>query len=429
MRRDSLARTSVLQEKFQAAQDFEKICLNSFKAYNPLKEFPGSGNNAMNEKDFSDRKTGRLVNTPQGFQAFVPDPLPPPFDLDMGLALSLSRADTALSELSGLGSQLPNPHLLIAPYVRREAVLSSRIEGTKATLSDLLIDEIDAGHAKGPEADDIREVRNYVHALEHGIARLPEFPLSLRLIREIHAKLMTGVRGDHATPGEFRRSQNWIGPAGSTPATATFVPPPVDAMTECLGDWEKFLHARDAMPDLIQCAMIHAQFETIHPFLDGNGRVGRLLITLFLMERQRLSRPLLYLSAFIDAHRNDYYELLQRVHTHGDWASWVRFFLQGVTEIATEAGRQARELHRLREEYRTLLRDKPNALGLIDDLFVNPYITVGRAAKVLKKTHPTARAAISVLEERGTLGEVTGQSWGRIYVCRPILDAIEKPVG
>lgn len=348
----------------------------------------------------------------------------------MGLALSLSRADAALSELSGLGGQLPNPHLLISPYIRREAVLSSRIEGTKASLSDLLIDEIEDGHAKSPaDSDDLKEVRNYIHALEHGIGLLPDLPLSLRLIREIHGKLMAGVRGDKATPGEFRRSQNWIGPAGSTPMTAAFVPPPVDEMTDCLGEWEKFLHVRDVMPDLIQCAMMHVQFETIHPFLDGNGRVGRLLITLFLMERGRMSQPLLYLSAFIDAHKSDYYDLLQRVRTHGDWVAWMRFFLQGITEIATEGGLQAKELHRLREQYRAQLRDKLNAQGLIDELFINPYMTIGRAAKVLSKTHPTAKAAIDVLEERQILKEVTGRQWGRFYVCQPVLDALEKPFG
>lgn len=382
----------------------------------------------MNPKEFTDKSSGRLIHAPQGFLAFAPNPLPPAINFDMGLALALSKADAALSELSGLGGQLPNPHLLISPYIKREAVLSSRIEGTKASLSDLLIDEIEDGHTKPPAgADDIREVRNYIHALEHGINLLPELPLSLRLIREIHGKLMDGVRGDKATPGEFRRSQNWIGPAGSTPMTAAFVPPPVDDMMGCLGEWEKFLHVRDVMPDLIQCAMMHAQFETIHPFLDGNGRVGRLLITLFLMERRRMSQPLLYLSAFIDAHKNDYYDLLQRVRTHGDWEAWIRFFLQGVTEIAAEGGQQAKELHRLREHYRAQLRDKPNALGLIDELFVNPYMTIGRATKLLTKTHPTAKAAIDVLEERQILKEVTGRQWGRYYVCRPILDALEKP--
>jgi Fic family protein len=383
----------------------------------------------MNRNDFTDRASGVLIQAPQGFLAFQPNPLPPFIQLDMGLAVALSKADAALSELSGLGGQLPNPHLLISPYIKREAVLSSRIEGTKASLSDLLIDEIEDGHAKPPGSDDVKEVRNYVRALEHGITMLPELPLSLRLIREIHAELMTGVRGDKATPGEFRRSQNWIGPAGSTPMTAAFVPPPVDVMTDCLGEWEKFLHVRDVMPDLIQCATMHVQFETIHPFLDGNGRVGRLLITLFLMERGRMSQPLLYLSAFIDAHKGDYYDLLQRVRTHGEWVPWIRFFLQGVTETATEGGLQAKELHRLREQYRAQLRDKPNALGLVDELFINPYMTISRAAKVLDKTHPTAKAAVSVLEERGILREVTGRQWGRFYVCRPILDALEKPFG
>jgi Fic family protein len=381
----------------------------------------------MKENDFSAGKSGRVIRTPQDYLAFVPNPLPPVIPFDMSLALALSKADSALSELSGLGGQLPNPHLLISPYIRREAVLSSRIEGTKASLSDLLIDEIDGGNLRRPENDDIQEVRNYIHAMEHGITLLASLPLSLRLIREIHAKLMSGVRGDKATPGEFRRSQNWIGPAGSTPMTAAFVPPPVHEMTESLGEWEKFLHVRDVMPDLIQCAMMHAQFETIHPFLDGNGRVGRLLVTFFLLERKRLSEPLLYLSAFIDAHKNDYYDLLQRVRTHGDWVSWIRFFLQGVAEIATEAGEQAKELHRLREQYRVQMRDKANALGLLDDLFINPYMTIGRAGKVLGKTHPTAKAAIAVLEEQKILREITGRHWGRYYVCQPVLDALEKP--
>ncbi len=381
----------------------------------------------MNPKDFSENTSGRLLSTPQGYLAFVPNSLPPPITFDMELVLALSKADSALSELSGLGGQLPNPHLLISPYIRREAVLSSRIEGTKASLSDLLIDEIEGGHAKPGNADDIQEVRNYIKALEHGITLLPDLPLSLRLIREIHGQLMAGVRGGKATPGEFRRSQNWIGPAGSTPMTAAFVPPPVEEMKECLGEWEKFLHVRDQIPDLIQCAMMHVQFETIHPFLDGNGRVGRLLVTFFLMERKRLSQPLLYLSAFIDAHKNDYYDLLQRVRTHGDWNAWIRFFLQGVIEIATQAGDQAKELHSLREQYRALLRDKPNALGLLDELFINPYMTIGRAGKVLSKSHPTAKTAISVLEENNILKEITGRQWGRYYVCKPILDAIDKP--
>ena len=381
----------------------------------------------MHPKDFTENKSGHLVNAPQGFLAFVPNSLPPDLKFDMNLVLSLSKADAAVSELSGLGGQLPNPHLFISPYIRREAVLSSRIEGTKASLSDLLIDELEDIRSRPTANDDIKEVRNYIHALEHGIKLLDELPLSLRLIREIHEKLMIGVRGDRATPGEFRRSQNWIGPAGSNPATAPYVPPPVENLMECLGEWEKFLHMRDTVPDLIQCAMMHVQFESIHPFLDGNGRVGRLLVTFFLMERKRLSQPLLYLSAFIDAHKSDYYELLQRVRTHGDWNSWIRFFLQGVTEISTAAGTQAKELHNLREQYRGQLRDKPNATGLLDELFINPYMTIARAARLLNKTHPTAKTAVTVLEQAGILKETSGRQWGRVYVCAPVLDALEKP--
>ena len=382
----------------------------------------------MNQNDFTKEASGRLVKAPQAYLAFVPNPLPPDIPFDMELALALSKADTALSELSGLGGQLPNPHLLISPYVRREAVLSSRIEGTKTSFSDLLIDEIEDGAPKRTHTDDIQEIRNYIHALERGIELLPQLPLSLRLIQEIHAQLMAGVRGDKATPGEFRKSQNWIGPTGSTPTTASFVPPPVHEMRECLHDWEKFLHMRDVVPDLIQCAVMHVQFETIHPFLDGNGRVGRLLITIFLLERKRLSQPLLYLSAYIDAHKSDYYELLQRVRTHGDWLSWIRFFLLGVTGTASAAGAQARDLHALREGYRAKLRDKPNALVLLDELFVNPYMTISRALKVLGKTHPTAKAAVTVLEQNSILKEISGRQWGRFYVSQPILDALEKPL-
>ncbi|MGH8399600.1 MAG: Fic family protein, partial [Gammaproteobacteria bacterium] len=234
----------------------------------------------MNPDDFRSPAAGRLIRTPQGYHAFVPAPLPPALQHNAALTLALSRADTALSELAGLGRALPNPHLLIAPYIRREAVLSSRIEGTQSSLADILQDEAGAA-AQHSNAADLHEVRNYVTALEYGIRRLKSLPLSLRMVRELHARLMKGVRGEHATPGEFRRSQNWIGPAGSTLATAAYVPPPPQEMLTALGEWEKFIHQREVMPDLIQCALLHEQFEAIHPFLDGNGRIGRLLITLF----------------------------------------------------------------------------------------------------------------------------------------------------
>lgn len=365
------------------------------------------------------------MRTAQGHAAFVPAPLPPRLDFDLGMVRALSRADAALSELSGLGRILPNPHLLIAPYLRREAVLSSRIEGTQASLADLLAEE--AGQAPHAAPDDVREVRNYVIALEYGIARLPTLPLSLRLVRELHEKLMQGVRGDKATPGEFRRRQNWIGPPGSDEASSSYVPPPPAEMKDALGAWETFLHRRDELPDLVQCALMHEQFEAIHPFLDGNGRVGRLLITLFLIERGRLSQPLLYLSEFIERHRQLYYEHLQRVRTHGDWPAWLHYFLEGVRWSALRAARQARELMDLRETMRRKLAGSPKALALIDDLFVNPYINAARVKKLLGVSDPTARSAIAELEHAGYVRETTGRTWGRQYLAQGVLEAIEMP--
>jgi Fic family protein len=378
----------------------------------------------MKKSDFKAPQTGRLVTGPQGYLAFVPAPLPPKLTYSDGLVRLLSRADAALSELSGVGRLLPNPHLLIAPWVRREAVLSSRIEGTRTTLSELLIDEL--GGKAADENADMREVRNYVEALEYGRERLATLPLSLRLVRELHERLMRGVRGDHATPGEFRKSQNWIGPKGSTPETAAYVPPPVSDMMGCLDNWEKFLHERDSHPDLIQCALMHEQFEAIHPFLDGNGRVGRLLITLFLIERGRLSQPLLYLSDYIDANRQDYYDLLQRVRTHGDWNAWLRFFISGVLEISQEAVRQIAKLLELHQAYTDVLHEsgRSGARPLVDQLFRNPYISVAAAAAAMKVSNPTARTAINFLQEKGMLREITGRGWGRMYVAPEILKAI-----
>ena len=273
---------------------------------------------------------------------------------------------------------------------------------------------------------DMQEVRNYVDALEHGVERLKQLPLSLRLVRELHARLMKGVRGDKATPGEFRRSQNWIGPEGSTPANAAYVPPPVDEMHGCLDAWEKFVQRRDEVPDLIQCALVHEQFEAIHPFLDGNGRVGRLLITLFLIERGRLSQPLLYLSDYIDEHRKDYYELLQRVRTHGDWNAWIRYFLTGVERIARKAVQQSSKLIDIRERYRETLKDEARAAALLDDLMMNPFITVLRAQKSLRVSNPTARKTVELLIKRGIIAPLGDRRWGKVYVSKEILAAIEQ---
>ncbi|MBL9218199.1 MAG: Fic family protein [Opitutaceae bacterium] len=376
----------------------------------------------MNPDDFKNPSAGKVIRHSTGYYAFIPAALPLALAFDSDLVLMLSRADASLSELSGLGRVLPNPHLLISPLIRREAVQSSRIEGTQASLSDILLDEATPAQSAQGNADDLREVRNYVTALEHGIGRLESLPLSLRLVRELHGKLMTGVRGDKATPGEFRTSQNWIGPAGSNLMNAAYVPPPVDEMKEVLADWERYLHTRDQAPDLIQCAIMHEQFEAIHPFLDGNGRVGRLMITLFLIERGRLSRPLLYLSDFIERHRQDYYDLLQRVRTHGEWLPWIRYFLTGVEETARDAATRARRLLELRE---AMLKQAEPAL--VDQLLVNPYISIGKAATVMGVTHPTATKILRKLEAGGLLREVTRRTWGKIYLATGVLAALEPP--
>lgn len=378
----------------------------------------------MNPKEFVTDLAGSVRKTATGYWAFIPRPLPPKITYTPELTLLLSQADAALSELSGIGRYLPNPNLLIAPYVRREAVASSRIEGTQADLSDLLMDEIEP--ARTPPESDVREIRNYIAALDHGLRQLKKLPLSGRLVRDLHRVLMKGVRGQEKNPGEFRRSQNWIGAPGSTLSTATYVPPPPDPeMHECLKQWENFLHRRAEMPELVQCALIHEHFEAIHPFVDGNGRVGRLLITLFLIERGRLSKPLLYLSSYIERNRSAYYELLQRIRTHGDWPSWLRYFLTAVRDTARSAIDQSHSLVELREKLRKKLAKQHRALALVDELFLNPYTTVARAAKRMDVSDPTARKAIKELERAGMLEETTGRDWGKVWVARPILAAAE----
>ena len=379
----------------------------------------------MQPDDIQVPHSGRVIRTAQGYHAFVPAPLPPVLDYPQPLVRLLSAADAALSELSGIGRILPNPHLLIASYVRREAVLSSRIEGTRASLSDLFADE--AGQLPRTPPDDVREVGNYVAALDYGVQRLQTLPLSLRLVRELHEHLMRGVRGDLATPGEFRRSQNWIGPHGSTPANAPYVPPPPQEMHHSLAAWEDFLHQRGNLPDLVQCALMHEHFEAIHPFLDGNGRVGRLLIPLFLIERGRLSQPLLYLSEFIERNRDDYYRCLMRIRTHGDWHAWLHYFLAGVEWSARRALRQAQQLLALRERMRTALAGDTRAAALVDALFENPFIDIKRVETLLDVSAPTARKTLAALEAAGYLRELTGRQRGRIYLADAVLAAIDDP--
>lgn len=369
---------------------------------------------------------GRYLRCPEGYTAFVPDPLPPPMTWTTELTRALSDADRLVGQLAGEGGRLPNPHLLIRPFVRREAVLSSRIEGTHATLGELLAVEAGATVERSP--DDLREVANYVAALEFGIKRLNTLPLSLRLVRELHEHLMAGVRGAHATPGQFRRTQNWIGAPGCTLATASYVPPPPSALMECLSAWERFVHER-TLPPLVQIGLVHYQFEAIHPFLDGNGRVGRLLITLFLVERNILPAPLLYVSAFFEATRRDYYERLHGVTTRGGWSAWLQYFLNGVARQAEDALGRAERINRQLAQWRAALAGAASLApaALIDLLATNPYLTVKRAAAQLEVAFTTIQRAVATLERRGIVTEISGAQRNRVYCAKRLLAILEEP--
>lgn len=380
----------------------------------------------MDRSQFTARAPGKLVPTTGGSVAFVPAELPPRLDLSSDVVLALDRASNALGMLSGVGRLLPNPHLLISPYLRREAVLSSRIEGTQSTIADVYAAE--AGQTPlFHDASDVREVQNYVRAHERGLRRLAELPLSLRLIRDLHKILMQGARGSDQSPGRFRRSQNVIGPPGASIENATYVPPPVPDMQRRLDNLERFLHER-TLPPLVQIAIGHYQFEAIHPFRDGNGRIGRLLISMFLCERGLLPQPLLYLSAYFERTRTDYYELLKRVSTHGDWSAWLLYCLEGVRAQAAEAVDDSQRLISLREAYRSKLvaaKARPTAVHLLDRLFVNPYVTARIASDELGVSDPTARAAISDLLAHGILSEVSGRRWGQVFLATHILAALK----
>lgn len=363
-------------------------------------------------------RAGRYVKQPTGYSAFAPAPLPPNPAIDTTrLATLLSDADRALGRLDGVATVLPNPDLFVAMYVNHEAVLSSQIEGTQSTLEDVL--EFAAGAGRDSEPKDVEEVVNYVAAMNHGLARLQSgFPLSLRLLREIHERLLQGVRGAHRTPGEFRTTQNWIGPSGCTLTNAEFVPPSPQDMNVALHNFEKFLHERDTLPTLVQCGLAHAQFETIHPFLDGNGRIGRLLVTLLLCERDILAKPLLYLSYYLKAHRTQYYDRLTAIRNEGDWEGWLTFFLTGVYEVSQAATRTARDILALRERDRGALQSSvggTNALVLLDRLFQHPIVTVRMAETYLGSSYVTASKAIQRLEELGILRETSGQKRYRTY--------------
>lgn len=369
---------------------------------------------------------GRAVPVGRGdavYHAFVPAPIPRRHTLSPDVVFELSEADLALGALSRLGARLPNPHLLIQPYLRREAVSSTRIEGTQSSLSDVLSAEAQAR----PETPDRREVLNYVRAMESGLRDLPALPLSNRLIRRMHAELLRDIRGQERTPGEFRRTQNWIG--GSGPSDALFVPPPPTVLADALSDLERFLHEDVRLPILVRCAFLHYQFETIHPFLDGNGRLGRLLIVFYLVERGVLQQPLLYLSSYFERNRDAYVNHLQAVRERGALNEWLAFFARGVREQAADAVDTADRLLALRDVYRARLRDvraRGQAVDATEALLGNPFVTVPQLARTLAMTRQGAQYVIATLERAGIVRPAEGESRPALYVANDVLEILQR---
>ncbi len=374
-------------------------------------------------------RAGQYALTPQGYRAFVPARLPPdpPVEFDAATAMLLSRADQAIGRLDGEIRNVPNADFFVAMYVRREAVLSSQIEGTQSTLEDLLAVELEPRIAD--MSRDVDEIVNYVAAMNYGLERLTSLPLSKRLIREIHAELMQGVRGATKMPGQFRRDQNFIGPPGARNIRdATFIPPPVPEMEAALDDLERFFHDPGQLPVLVHVGIAHAQFETIHPFMDGNGRVGRLLITFLLVHSGVLHRPLLYLSLFLKRHRAEYYDRLMSIRDDGDWEGWLRFFIRGVAETAEEATVKARAIVGLRETQRAIIQGDglpTNAFRLLDLLYERPLIDVRLAHRKLEVSFATANKLVERLCHLGFLSEVTGRKRDRIFRFAPYLALFE----
>lgn len=371
-------------------------------------------------------RAGRYITQVEGYSAFIPAPLPPdpPIAMDPEMWALLSQADRALGRLDGATDALPNPDLFVFMYVRKEAVLSSQIEGTQASLIDIL--EFESQSLEPDNPQDVAEVVNYIAAVNYGLERLPTLPISLRLIREIHEVLLSNVRGSERNPGEFRRSQNWIGPSGCSLKDATYVPPPPHEMLRSLDNLEKFLHSSEPMPTLIKVGLAHAQFETIHPFLDGNGRAGRLLITFLLCEQNILQRPLLYLSYFFKQYRSEYYDRLQAIRDTGNWEGWLKFFLRGVYEVAQEAAATARKIVTMKEEHRQLLIDNMgqrsgNAIALLESLYFRPIFTIEHAETVVGVSYTNANKLIKDLCDIGILQEITGQKRNRAFSYAPYL--------
>jgi Fic family protein len=375
-------------------------------------------------------RAGKYVMQPSGYKAFIPKRLPPspPIQYDDELQSLLSKADRSLARLDGITMVLPNPDLFIAMYVKKEALLSSQIEGTQASLEGVL--EFEADLLPKENLDEIKEVINYIKALNYGMERLKELPFSLRLIREIHKILLAGTRGTHRTPGEFRKSQNWIGPPGFSITEAVFVPPPPDLVMTAMGELEKFLHQESNIPPLVKIALIHAQFETIHPFLDGNGRIGRLLITFYLFWKGILSKPLLYLSFYLKKKRSEYYDLLMKVRTEGAWEDWVKFFLTGIGDTSEEAARTAREIIHLKEDLIKKLYESSvtsiYGVKLVDLLFETPLISAKVVTDKLNISKETANELVRKFEKIDILKEVTGKQRYKKFSFRQYIGIIAR---
>lgn len=381
----------------------------------------------MRAESVRSNRAGSARKTTEGYIAYFPKPLPPHIQFSPELISTLSKADIALGELAGIGRVLPNPHLVVDASIRKEAVLSSKIEGTLTQYDDLFGFQILGADSKAPS--DVKEVVNYIDALEFGIQRLTVLPISLRLVREIHEILMRDVRGNATTPGEFRKSQNWIGPPGSTLNNATYVPPPVEEMKEALQNWELQHHAEAEFPVIVTLAILHAQFEMIHPFVDGNGRVGRLLIILLLCHWGILPAPMLFLSAFFERNRTEYYTHLLEISHEGKWEEWILFFALGVREQAGRAIKLCKRLLELHDRYTSLipLKELTKATAtLIELLFRNPYVDVGTLSAHCGVTFPTALKAIQKLEEVGILKEITNRKRSRIWEAHEIFALFEE---
>ncbi len=381
----------------------------------------------MDPREFQKSTAGQVVRTSKGYWTFIPNPLPPMIKWSPALISAVGVAERSVGKLDSLASTLPSPHILVRPFLYREAVLSSRIEGTRASLDDVYVYE--AGQLSYLEpASDVREVHNYVRALDYSQERLSSLPVSLRMIREIHAVLMEGVRGEHLTPGEFRRSQNWIGSPGSTLETARFVPPPVEEMHTALDSIEKFMHGSSDIPPLVRNALIHYQLEAIHPFLDGNGRVGRLLIILLLIEWGLLSHPWLYLSAYFEAHRPTYYDHLLAVSQGGEWENWLFFFLEGIEEQSMDAVARIKRLQLLMRAYNERIsaeRAAKRLMQAVKVLFERPILSIRQLEEAMGVPYRTAQRYIEKLEQLGIVREITGRARNRLYRADEVLSALE----